>query len=158
MYGIMALPLAAIINAGTEQKNRSVRICTVGIFIMLVFFQVFQTTQYYKGAIHYTGMTKTAYWETFLKIKTTGKYWQSLTMPDPQLARKGIYVYYPTGEDKTYLKELTEEEAINLIIKQINENRELMKDIRRYAERGNTDINEVITMVAGRIYNYKKDW
>ena len=158
MYGIMALPLAAIISKGLEQRHRFIRISATVIVAVLVLFQVFQTTQYYKGAIHYTGMTKTAYWETFLKLKTTGKYWQSLTMPDPQLARKGIYVYYLTGEDKTYLKKLTKEEAIDLIIKQINEDRELMKDIERYAKRAHTDPDEAIKMVADRIYEYKKDW
>jgi hypothetical protein len=100
-------------------------------------------------------MNRAAYWETFFKMKTTARYWDILTMPDSVLGRLGIYVFYSTGEDVTYLENITKEEALSLIHDQILKDEELLKDINRYINRENISLEEALNMVANRIYEYK---
>ena len=44
------------------------------------------------SAIHYWWMNKEAYWETFLKLRPTARYWEVITIPDYNKAREGIYI------------------------------------------------------------------
>ena len=37
-------------------------------------------------------MNKEAYWETFLKLRPTARYWEVITIPDYDKAREGVYV------------------------------------------------------------------
>ena len=92
-YGLMSIPLAAFI----EKKRKPVFLKSLIIFVLfiLAFYNQFQIQQYRKGAIHYWWMNKEAYWETFLKLKPTCKYWKVIMKPNYQKARKGIYVSIP---------------------------------------------------------------
>ncbi len=155
IYGLMALPLAALIDYAWQRRSRLVSTGFTFLLVILILFQIFQTFQYYKGAIHWMGMNREAYWETFLKMKTTGRYWNILTMPDPILGRLGIYVYYSTGEDVSYLENVEKEEALSLIHEQILTDKDLVKDIKRYVKREDISLEEALDMVANRIFEYK---
>ncbi|MCD4698415.1 MAG: hypothetical protein K8S16_19490 [Bacteroidales bacterium] len=63
---------------------------TSGITV-LIWFSTFQTRQKLNSAIHWIGMTKEAYWNTFLKLHPDGNFWRLLRYPDYLMARKGIY-------------------------------------------------------------------
>lgn len=64
----------------------------IGLFIML---NLWQTEQYVCSAIHFVGMTKEAYFQTFFHRKPSGNFYELLTIPDYDLAQKGIYVFNP---------------------------------------------------------------
>ena len=69
IYGLMALPLAALIETSLGTK----RIVTISTSLVLGFFlclNQFQTVQYSKGIIHHTEMTGEAYKHNFLKFKS----------------------------------------------------------------------------------------
>lgn len=93
-YGILALPLAALIEHFSTRKV--FKYAVPGLLIIVASYNIFQTVQYHKGAIHYWWMNKEAYWETFLKIRPTRKYWHIIKFPDYQKARQGIYKSIPT--------------------------------------------------------------
>jgi hypothetical protein len=60
---------------------------------LLIAFNLFQTRQYHFGSIHYVGLTKEAYWHSFLKLKPYGNFYHKTTIPNMDKARKGIYEY-----------------------------------------------------------------
>lgn len=92
-YAIMAIPLAALIKTSFQKKYTAIP--TMAIILTLIWYNTFQIRQYRQGAIHYSWMNKEAYKETFLKRKPTQRFWQVLTIPDQEKARKGIYVEKP---------------------------------------------------------------
>ena len=154
-YGIMALPLAAFINHTFRIRSRTVSFAMTGCLLLLMSYQVFQTFQYRNLSVHWEGMTWEAYRENFMKLRTHGRYWQLLSMPDYELATKGIYVYYKTGEDISFLEGFTESERIHYIEQKICEDGKLMKEISRYANRSNISREDAIGMVAQRMYEQK---
>nr|MDA3879307.1 hypothetical protein [Prolixibacteraceae bacterium] len=113
-YGILALPLAALIEHFSTRKV--FKYVIPGLLIILASFNIFQTVQYHNGAIHYWWMNKEAYWETFLKPKPTPKYWYLIRLPDYEKARQGIYVSIPAENKKT---KVNEEELVTFIIDEL---------------------------------------
>ncbi len=77
LYGIMAFPLAAIIDRIISEGIMIKAIASV-FLVFLLFLNLFQTKQATTGAIHWNAMTKRAYWETFGKLKPTPEYFQYL--------------------------------------------------------------------------------
>jgi hypothetical protein len=152
-YGILALPLAAIIAAGLDWKGKPGRYGFLGILVFLVCFLLLQTRQYAATAIHWDSMSKKAYWHTFLRLRPRVEHVQSnlLSIPDEELCRKGIYVYYDQSEDWSVLKTLTEEEGIQLIIGQISRSRTLPGEIRRHARREGLSHSAVTRATASRM-------
>ena len=88
-YAVMSFPFAAI----TEYmiKRKIIKWFYLLILINLIWYNVFQLFQYRAGAIHYWSMTKEMYWETFLKLSPTKRYWKIAKTPDYDAARVGIY-------------------------------------------------------------------
>jgi len=151
LMAIMALPLAAFV---TWLFNKGGRFLKVGfvLLVFVVFLNVFQTWQYKEGLIHGTGMTKHSYWTIFLRAADRYGYWQNLTEPDFELARKGIYVYNLIIAADEPLKELTEVEGKLLILREVNGDRQLSRDLRRYCKRTGEGQQETLDMVVDRIY------
>lgn len=69
IYGLMALPLAALIEVSLGSK-RIVTISTAAVLGFFLCMNQFQTVQYTKGIIHHTEMTGEAYKLNFLKIQS----------------------------------------------------------------------------------------
>ena len=155
MYGILALPLAAFVAVILEHKNKFVRFGISGLLVFLLFFQLFQTRQYAGTAIHWDSMSKKAYWYNFLRIRHRVEYVHQnlLSLYDEELCRKGIYVYYDMSEDWSELKDLSDEQGIDLMIKKIGQSRTLPGDIRRYARRMHISEEEATRMTAERMYH-----
>jgi hypothetical protein len=89
-YSILAIPMGAFIATASRQA-RMIRAPLFGTLALLLFFNLFQTRQYVNNAIHWWWMNRDAYWETFLKLRPTERYWSLITFPDHDLARQGIY-------------------------------------------------------------------
>jgi hypothetical protein len=88
-YGIMAIPLAMVLDAASQKKF--LKYAAPAVLVVLIWYNTFQIRQYTKGAIHFWWNTKEAYWENFLRIYPTSEYWDLVRIPDYYLARKGIY-------------------------------------------------------------------
>jgi hypothetical protein len=152
LYGLLSLPLAALLMAFREQFLRW-RIMLALVLGFFVFLNIFQTCQYTKVLIHHVGMTKKSYWTIFLRAKDRYGYWQNLTEPDYDLARKGIYVFNPLLEGDQRLKNMPEDDARFMLTDEIRQDRRLAKDIRRYCKRTGTPRQEALDMVVDRIYD-----
>jgi len=151
LYGLMAIPLAALLV--TVSKLPVSRRIVLGLVLsFLVLLNVFQTYQYNSVLIHWNSMTKKSYWTIFLRSKDRYGYWQNLTEPDLELARKGIYVYYPVIRKNERLLEMNEEEGREYVLYNLRKDRSLIRDIKRYAGRTDTDRLEALDMVADRAY------
>ncbi|MCK4750261.1 MAG: hypothetical protein KAT15_24560 [Bacteroidales bacterium] len=154
IYGIMALPLAALVDAALKAR-RPVAIATGTLLLFLLYMNQFQTVQYSKGVIHYTGMTREAYWLNFLSFNPDGAFWQMLSIPDAQLARLGISYTYYTGDDNAALKALEREDGLSLIRTEIEADRRIIKEIRKHAKRTGVKYADALEMAVERIYDYK---
>jgi len=102
-YGLMAIPLGAFLHVAKSRKITYY--FSLALTGLLIVFNNFQIQQYTRQAIHYWWMNKDAYWETFLKLYPTEKYYQLIRIPDYEKARKGIYVSVkPEYEKKEKIK------------------------------------------------------
>ena len=88
-YAIMAIPLAAVVEYFTKSK-RWIKYLSFSIFFLFISHGIFQTFQYYYGAIHWDSMTKKAYFHSFGKLKPSGKFWEYLEEPNYKSAHDGL--------------------------------------------------------------------
>ena len=88
-YGLMAIPLAAFFEWIFNKKW--LKYFAVVLVAWLVFFNQFNIKQYRNQSISYWWMNKEGYWENFLKVKPTCKYWNIAMHPNYKIARLGIY-------------------------------------------------------------------
>ncbi len=94
-YAFYALAIGAFVQYVLSWRFALLKIPVMLMIVLLMGLNLFQTRQQYFGSIHYIGMTKEAYWHSFLRLKPYGNYYHLLTIPDMQKARKGIYEYEP---------------------------------------------------------------
>jgi hypothetical protein len=73
-------------------------------------------------------------------------------MPDYSLARKGIYVFYYTGDQYDYLLEMEKEQALEKVREMIREDRRLEKEIGWYADREGIELPRAMEEVTERMY------
>ena len=153
MYGILALPLAASVSVILVHKKKLVRLGISGMLVCLLFFQLLQTRHYRGTAIHWDSMSKKAYWHNFLRLRHRVEYVHEnlLSIPDDELCRKGIYVFYDMSEDRSALNKLSDDEGIEMLISEIGQSRSLPGDIRRYAKRMDIAPDEATRMTAERM-------
>lgn len=154
IYGIMAFPLAALVDRVLRMK-RPAAIASGAFLLFLLYMNLYQTHLYTKGFIHHTGMTKEAYWLNFLSFRPDGRSWQMLSIPDPQLARLGIYYEYYTGTDDADLKSMEQDEGRDQIRTEIEKDKKLSREIHRHAKRTGEEYDEALEMVVERIYDYR---
>jgi hypothetical protein len=154
IYGMMALPLAALIDTSLRSR-KIVSILTLAVLGLFLYMNQFQTIQYTKGFIHHTGMTREAYRLNFLKFKGDGNVWNMLSIPDPELARLGIYVNYYTGDDNSTLRAMDPEEGMERIRTEIQLNHKVRKQIGKHARRSGESYYDVFDKVVERVYTYK---
>lgn len=148
IFVLLALPVAALINKGVS-KGTPIKLTTLTLVFLLVFHNMFQVMQYLNGAIHYIGMTKAAYWESFGRLYPTNKFWAYLETPDMKLAKKGIY-----PKPKKPIE--TQKEWVEYLEKGIRNSDKSMQFMAEKAIKENLPIDTVIRRDA--IYIYKKDY
>ena len=88
-YAFMAIPLAAAIEYFIK-SNRWNKYLSFSILMLFISHGIFQTFQYYYGAIHWDSMTKKAYFHSLGKLKPSGKFWEYLEKPDYKSAHDGL--------------------------------------------------------------------
>ncbi|MFU8843032.1 MAG: hypothetical protein ACNA7V_04410 [Bacteroidales bacterium] len=127
-YAVMAIPIAVMIDAGFRYRRWTMTITSV-LILLLVSLNLFQTWQYHKGYIHFSGMTKKAYWSIFGKTSADHDYWYLIEIPDHTQAVKGIYTTFPKDP---YLK-LTEDNCVEVTISKIRNNEDWLKLVEEKA-------------------------
>lgn len=154
IYGILALPLAALIDVSLSSK-KYVAIVTTAVLGFFLYVNQFQTYQYTTGVIHFIGNTKESYSLNFLRFKADGRFWKMLAIPDTELARLGIYYDYHTGENYSTFKSIGTEEGKELVRDEIQNDKQLIREIRKHAKRTGISYDESLDMVAKRVYEHK---
>jgi hypothetical protein len=95
-------------------------------------------------AIHWWWMNKNTYWETFLKLYPTNEFWNMVTMPDYDKARKGIYeeISPPERRRRERIKMIKNE-----FIRKISNNKQLTKKLVLEVDNQN-DLESIIEKYA----------
>jgi predicted DNA binding CopG/RHH family protein len=124
-YAILAIPFAAL-TSWVMQGRWVKKAIFLFIVTILISFNFFQTRQYYWGTINWSGMTKEAYWDSFLKEYPSAEFNSLLRFPNRENALKGIYY----KDDLTY-EEATTSYINNMKIKSV----EKMVDREYYIKR-----------------------
>lgn len=94
-YALLAFPLTAF-TAWIFRKHILIRTIYLTLIAFFIFLNIFQTHQYYKGAIHWGSMTREAYWDSFLRTEPSDRFKSLLKHPDYQLAKKGLVGFTET--------------------------------------------------------------
>lgn len=89
-YAIAAIPLAFVVES-VMQKKIVFRYLTIGLGLLFILINQFQTRQYIHGIIHYNSMSREAYFAAFLNNPTNSQYWDLLVHPNNSEAIKGRY-------------------------------------------------------------------
>jgi hypothetical protein len=92
MYGIMAIPMATILEKMLSGKIRLKSIAAVLLF-GLIWLNQFQMNQYRTSLLHWDSMTKEAYWGIFGKKTWPEGYDKMIKVPDYEKALKGEKEY-----------------------------------------------------------------
>ncbi len=92
-YAILAVPLALLIRLMLNLKIFP-RIASLVLLSLFVLLNVFQSYQYYYGAIHWDSMTKEAYLDSFGRRKPSEKFRVLIKAPDYEKALRGEKEYH----------------------------------------------------------------
>ncbi len=90
-YALLSVPLATLLLF-VHHQGSWLRRLAVGVVFLFILHNLFQTAQYYYGAIHWDGMNKRAYLASFGRPKPLSGFYDMVTRPDYDLALQGIYV------------------------------------------------------------------
>jgi len=164
-YAILAIPFAALAT-WLHRKHFIPAILFIGILGSLIWFNFFQTRQYSRGTINWAGMTKEAYWDSFLKKYPSKEFYQMLRFPERDSAVKGVYykgdltwdeihrISKPVEEDTSGLDEREKYiRQFNNVVRLYDEWFQQMKD--KAAERG-ISVDSMIRKDAIWIYEKEK--
>ncbi len=152
-YGILAIPLAALVEYSFQLKKKGIVI--LSLLSVLTFYNLFQTKQFNHQAIHYWWMSRTGYWLNFLKISPVNGYWETVPVPDYQKARKGVYVAEYLIDRKINYKGFKLEPS--LIVEEIKKGIEVDKHINKFASRFNISVDSAINIEAYNLYETKRN-
>lgn len=145
-YPVMAIGLAATIQLVLARGI----LLKAGFFVLASFFtflNLFQTYQYYKGSIHYVGMTKEAYFANFLKVYPTTEYYENLVIPNYENAKKGIYFQDEKSKKQTF-EEQTDDTKLKLFEDAIRNNPVWMEEEAKKAEKKGISLDSMVRMDA----------
>lgn len=147
-YGLMAIPLAALIEYYYNLKWK--RYIVLLVLSLLVAFNQFNIQQYRRMAISYWWMNKEGYWENFLKIRPTCKYWNVAMHPNYDKARLGLYeaeAPFSRGQ------EVTNDMLVERIVKENRNNNDL---ISLLSDKNKDNVDSLLNLYAKVIVDNKK--
>jgi hypothetical protein len=87
-YAVLAVPLAAFMSFIFEKKLKY-RVSVLILLACFISLNIFQSWQYSFGAIHWDGMNKTTYWDSYFRTKVRPGFYQMVDNPDYKAALKG---------------------------------------------------------------------
>jgi hypothetical protein len=155
-FPVFAIGLAIFIQ-WISQKRIWIKIASGLLILFMVFLNLFQSYQYFKGYIHFNAMTKEAYWISFLNLKPGWDYYYSLISPNYEDAKKGIYY---TNDKPTVVKqskektdELTKKKRLDQIVNYINSSPTWMKQVEEKARLKKISVDSMIHLDALFMYN-----
>ncbi len=91
-YAIFSIGLAAFLNWLLKTKWIP-RLLFGSLIVLLASLSVWNFMKYYGGSIHWVGMTKEAYFDSFWQKNPSAEFSKKIRLPDNNLAKKGIYKY-----------------------------------------------------------------
>jgi hypothetical protein len=145
IYGALAFPLAAFISYVFEKRHRIVKAIVVFLSFIFIGHNLFQVEQMYFGAMHFSEMTKEAYWESFGHLHPNYRMGALLVPLDYKSAAKGIY-------PEPAVKKKTTEEWIAYYENGIKGDSVRMKEIEKNAENKGISTSEELYGVAKYCY------
>lgn len=78
-----------------------------------------------------------------------------LSIPDTKLARLGIYYDYHTGENLSPFKSMGTEEGMEIVRDEIENDKQIIRQIRKHGKRSEISYEEALDMVIDRVYEHK---
>jgi hypothetical protein len=144
-YGIMAIPLAMVLDVASQKKF--LKYVAPSVLVVLIWYNTFQLRQYTKGAIHFWWNNKEAYWENFLRLHPSSEYWDMVRVPDYYLARKGIYEAVTPVEKRR--RDLWRGYRDNYI-KTLKQNQQMVDSLKLYTTGVEKTLDEAIKNLASK--------
>jgi hypothetical protein len=92
-YVVLAIPRASLLSYLLTRKKLVVKIATVFVLACLITHSIYQTKQYYFGAIHWDSMTKESYIDSMGRFKPSEDFSKLIRKPDYKNAKKGLPEY-----------------------------------------------------------------
>lgn len=89
-FVLLAFPLGVFLTYILEKKL-FIKIPVIIVVSCSILLGSFHVMKYYYGSIHYDGMTKAAYFDSFWRFTPRGKTWQLFKQPDYKKAASGEY-------------------------------------------------------------------
>jgi hypothetical protein len=155
-YALLALPLTAFIARALE-KRWFISLPFYMLAGWFIFLNIFQTRQYYWGSIHWEGMTRAAYWDSFLHYRPSERFQELIRYPDNQKAMQGIYVDKPVviKEEPPETDTVGREEYIRQLEAKIRSDSDWMENIREKAAKWGKPLDTVIRNDAQWMWDQK---
>ncbi|NOU45795.1 MAG: hypothetical protein HOO86_01890 [Bacteroidales bacterium] len=111
-YAVMAFPLSIIIEKVLNSK-RVIQASALSLMVIFTAYNDFQILKFKYGSLHFSEMTKEAYWHSFFMIRPDTKFYDLLEPLDNKKLIKGEYGTLPkirqtlAGEAYTGFEELS---------------------------------------------------
>ena len=154
-YAVLSVPMAAFI-AWIIEKRWYWKSAFLLLSAWFIFLNIFQTRQYYFGSIHWEGMTREAYWDSFLKYRPSQNFWHLIRQPDNKKAKQGIYVDLPVKTPLIQKQEpQTYEDFIIEMEEKIRADSNWMGQIREKARNWEVSVDSVIRRDANWVWENK---
>ncbi len=91
-YCVLAFGLAAFLTWVSKLKTLPKSVL-ISMFVIITIISSWHFRRYQRGSIHWVGMTKEAYFNSFWRVTPAPNFYEKIRMPDYKLAKKGIYRY-----------------------------------------------------------------
>ena len=93
MFALWSIPLAIIIEK-VVAFNKILKWSSLTFLSLLVLLNIFQSVQYWRGALHWDGMNYKLYKAQLFRLDCAPNYGELITEPDYDKAKKGEKEYY----------------------------------------------------------------
>lgn len=154
-YAILSLPMTAFI-VWTLEKKWAFKVLILLVASGFIFLNIFQTRQYYFGSIHWEGMTKEAYWDSFLRYRPSENFHGLIRYPDNKAALTGRYQDLPVVNTVPQQEDTTRRnEFIRSTIEKMRNDSNWMREIREKAAKWELEVDTVIRRDARWLWEKK---
>ena len=91
LLGMLAIPLGLVLAEASKLKNLW-KYSIYSLSALLLIIGIFHFEKYLHQSIHFDGMNKEAFWDSYFRITPSPTFWGKLNHYDYELAKKGVYV------------------------------------------------------------------
>lgn len=157
IYGIMALPLGALLFSLFKTKSKTKRFIKYPLLVILLFLVLINfhlIKRFNKKSLHYWWMSKEALFHNFWNYKPTKGYWSMIPVPDYEKAHKGVYVAKNLMKRYFGKYPIKPQMIVDEIEKDIRSNHNL-KSYEKTARKHKISVDSAITIKAWNIYELK---